>query len=57
MSEGAALDMLRVVKLVRTMISVPVNSDEAVIQKEMLATLRTISMIATAFKQYFEKSR
>jgi hypothetical protein len=57
MSEGAAIDIIRVVGLVRAMIRVPVSSEDAVVQKEMLEILKTIGVVATAFKQYFSSAR
>jgi hypothetical protein len=57
MSEGAMIDLGRTAALLRRTIQVPVSSDEEVIQKEMMGILGKITLIATAFKQYFTSVR
>jgi len=57
LTDGAAIDLNRVVALVRKQIQVAVDSDEEKIQKEIIAQLKLLGIVATAFKQHFESQR
>lgn len=53
MTEGAAIDLARVVALVRRQVLVPVDSEDEKIQKEIIAQLKVLGIVATSFTQYF----
>lgn len=57
LTEGAAIDLNRVVAQVRRQVMVPVSAEEEIIQKEIVGLLKQLGIVATAFKQYFETQR